>query len=386
MKRKDDVGESPVFKELSDIFEKIFRAKGFVLEDYFNSDVFFLTDDVEFHTLININNTTPTAGQNDEKMMYKILKSISENGFEFRKLKVKVRNFIKSLADCLIELQSQKEMIDDKISLFQIDETINIIEQKLYNLQKPDGQLDNKQSTFKISISRLDQFPEGEYSFKLFYSMFKNKPSNLLETEDQVIVLPSVIKKDKNTIDFKDKAKEFTFQTINIYPLSVNYSNYKDNDNFVKIFSGSNLIELYIEITEKNGTVYKTNKQEFLDIYLKLISTFFTDLTKNTHEINLKLKAYKQETNKAENSQVDNTTNEIVCSFNIDINRLLRTAVLERIHHIYKDTISFRRYVESNLSSLLGYFPNQKETIRYILSKSESQEHTPCTDCGCLVI
>jgi len=381
MKRKDDNGESPVFKELSDIFEKIFRAKGFALEDYFHSDVFFLTDDVEFHSLIKINNSTPTAGQKDDKMMYKILKSISENGFEFRKLKVKVRNFIQNLADCLIDFQSQKEMIDDKISLFQIDETINIIEQKLYNLQKPDSQMDNKQSTFKISISRLDQFPEGEYSFKLFYSIFKNKANNQLEAEDQVIVLPSVIKKDKNTIDFKDKAKDLTFQTINILPLSVNYNNYKENDNFVKIFSGSNLIEMSIEITEKNGTVYKTNKQEFLDIYLKLISTFFTDLTKNSHEINLKLKAFKQETNKAESS-----SNEIVCSFYIDINRLLRTAVLERIHHIYKDTISFRRYVESSLSSLLGYFPNQKETIRYILSKSENQEHTPCSDCGCLVI
>jgi hypothetical protein len=374
MNKFSQIEETQKFKEIHDIFEKIFRGKNFYLEDQFKSDVFFMSEDVEFLTMTSVK-ATPNAIKSDSNLMYKILESSSENGSDFKKLKVNVKDFIKLIVFNLIELQQQKETISEKIKNFDIDETLNIIEHTLAN--PPSATSTQITPNLKVSITRMDDFPAGEYSFKLHFDKLRFVSKGVVQSENSSSQIFPTIKKDKSVLDLKDRVKDFTFQSQNLIPIEINYNDYKDNEKIMKLFSGTNLTSFELEITEKGGTKYFTPQQEVLDIFLKSTKYFFTDTLKHSTELNLKFNTFKQDES--------SISHNLICSLLIEIDFPVRKSILERIYYIFKNTISFRTLVETNLKSLLRYFPNHFDTLTNILNRQDKEERSACGECGCRV-
>ena len=371
--------KSVKYKELYYIFEKIFRSKNYGQEDFFQNDVFFLSDDIEFKKLCNIKNT-PNTNLNDNNILYQILENNSENGSDFKKLKIQVGIFIKHLILNLIELQNQKDIIVEKIKSFDIDETLNIIEQKLYNIKISENQNpSNPRSSMKISVSRLDCLPDGDYVFKLYLQKFTIRDRGVIQKEDVVNSNLPMVNIKNRIIDLKERYKEFTFESHKIFPVDINYNEFKNDDTFLKQYSGTNLLYFKLEMIDKQGNIFSTSPQEILDLFLKLVNTFFTDFIQNSKEISIKLPLKKEEPIKDEKS-----CSFILLNVQFEIDPVVRKSILERIYYIFKNIISFRTLVENNQHDLLNHFPYHSDQIINILSKQMAEENSNC-DCGCLI-
>jgi len=378
-----DIEQSTKYKELFILIEKVFRNKFLGLEDFFKHDVFFLKDDITFHTYDNMPRKSSSHNKNIN-VMYNILESLSVNGSDFKKLKVQVKKFIRQLCLELIQLQHQKDKITDKIKMFNIDETLNIIEQKLEFIKvnlNSNISTKNEDSFIRISIARLDDFPPGEYSVKLKLRKLRLCSDNQYEIEESRLSLLPTIYKEKTLVDLKDKIKEFTFENQYIFPVDIDFNKLISDEKIMMQYSGTNLCYFLLELKDKHGNRYSSSVQEIIDLYIKLITTFFTDFTQNTKELNLKLVANQVE------PVVDlNNYYTLVINVFLEIDQDVRKSILERIYYIFKNTISFRSIVENAQNNLINYFLEQGEQIVDILEKQVVEERTNCGDCSCIIL
>ena len=378
-----DIEQSTKYKELFILLEKVFRNKFLGLEDFFKQDVFFLKDDITFHTFDNIPRKSSSHTKNIN-VMYNILESLSVNGSDFKKLKVQVKKFIRQLCLELIQLQHQKDKITDKIKMFNIDETLNIIEQKLDFIKvnfNNNISTKNQESYIRISIARLDDFPQGEYSVKLKLRKLRLCSDNQYEIEESRISLLPTIYKEKTLVDLKDRIKEFTFENQYIYPVDIDFNKLISDEKIMMQYSGTNLCYFLIELKDRHGNRYSSSVQEIIDLYIKLITTFFTDFTQSTKELNLKLVANQVE------PKVDlSNYYTLVINVFFEIDQEVRRSILERIYYIFKNTISFRSIVENAQNNLINYFLEQGEQIVDILEKQVIEERSNCGDCSCVIL
>jgi hypothetical protein len=124
--------------------------------------------------------------------------------------------------------------------------------------------------------------------------------------------------------------------------------------------------------------VYKTKNEDIIDIYLKLID-YFNDLTRINHDCMLNINVYEEYKKKSLENEI-----KISVNLNLTIDNSVRKYILERIHYIFKLSISYRTMVENNLHIMLKYFDSHAKNIKKILEK-ENVEHKSCCDGGCLV-
>ena len=378
-----NIEQSAKFKELYILLERVFRNKFFGLEDYFKSDVFFLRDDLKFHKYENLPLSNSNS-KNNINVLYGILESISANGSDFKKLKIQVKLFIKKYSLELLQLQIQKDKISDKIRMFNIDETLNIIEQKLVLLKNnliSDALHKIDKSFMRISISRLDDFPAGEYTVKMKIRKLKITGESKYEIEESTFTLLPTIIKENTLVDLKERIKDYTFENQYLYPIEINFDELMNDDKILMQYSGTNLFYFELELEDKHRNKYKTSIQEIIDLYIKIISSFLTDFTQNNKELNLKLVA-----NQVEPILCEGKYYSLIINVFFDIDQNVRKAILERIYYIFKNTISFRSIVENAQNNLINYFPDQADRIVDLLEKEMPEERNNCADCGCNII
>lgn len=373
------------FRDLFSLYERIFRSQNYTLLDSFDNSVWFLKDDPEFYKS-KIGQTTPNTTINPEhfSMMHQILEQTSTNGNDFKKLKVHVSTFIRILVIELLKIQKQKLKITQKINSFNIDESVNVIEEKIEKL-KDEASYTKSDSFLKISLVKCENIPEGEYEFRL--NIKKSKKNNLvdkgiIDNEEAMIALNNTVKVSGKVNEFKD-SKETTFDKIKIYPVDINYSEFKPDEEILKIFSGTNLNSFQIECKNKTKSLnYKSKDEEILELYLKLID-FFCDLTKVTHDCILTL-FINQENQKG---NINYTASDMKLSINLNfvIDSSVRRNILLRIHYIFKLSISYRTMVENNLNTLLRYFGTHGENIKIILVKENVEHRSDCCGGKCLI-
>ena len=274
-----------VYKDLFNLFEKIFRSHYLHLNDSFDNNVWFLAKDPEFYSNKLNNSTTPNTTINPENynLMHQILENTSINGCDFKKLKVNVTNFIKILIIELMKIHKQSLKINQKIASFNIDENVNVIEEKIFKLV--DSEYNKIESILKINLVKIENLPEGDYDCSLFVKKSKKNrlvDGGLVDNEVFISSIPN-IKIIRRINEFKD-GKDYSFQKIKIETVEINYNEFKPNEEILKIFSGTNLNSFQLECKNKtNNTIYKTKKEETIELYLKLID-FFCDLTKVSNE------------------------------------------------------------------------------------------------------
>ena len=375
----DQIKITPRYNELYGLFEKIFRAKNLHRDDTFSTEVFFLSEDIELLTI----DSSKTPDNENRNQMHKMLRSLNTEK-NSSQLKVKVHNFISDLSCELIRLEDQKEKITEKIMSFNIDETLNVIEQKLYNLSTNKnlfGSNLKNQPVFLVGLSRLDNFPPGNYSFKLKMRKIKKNSlidSGIIDTEDLVYSLLSTIKKDSmSLLDLKDRSNDYIFPQQTLLPVELNYNEFKADDPIIKQYSGTNIAFFEIEIKDEVGNVYNTSPQEILDLYIKL-SNFFTDFTQIRKEFDLKLVTQKV---LASNNQ--DISCSIIVNIFMEINTSVRKNVLERIYYIFKNTIAYRMVIDKTQRQFIKYFSNFDEKIREILETIKNNERSECCYDSC---
>jgi hypothetical protein len=157
-----EIKTDPKYIKMKEIFERHFRSKGYSIDSIFYSDVWFLKDDKQFQNLQR------PSGSNDieNNNMLLLLKdlSLSEN---LRQLAVSTSSFIDKICDTLYNFQRLISRSKDLIQEYNAHENVNILSLKhkvLINRGK-----DDSMSELVVSLSRLDMFEEGNYSFNFHY-------------------------------------------------------------------------------------------------------------------------------------------------------------------------------------------------------------------------
>ena len=370
----------PNYADLYSLFQKIFRGRFLSPNDYFDGNVWFLAGDSEFYKNRLNTQTTPNTTINPEtyNLMHQILEEHSVNKNDFKKLKVNVGVFINALVIELIKIKKQLSKITKKIESFNIDENVNIIEQNVDKL-KEENYGSKAESYLKVNLVKSENLPEGEYEFSLFVkTLNKNKlvEKGIVDIKVEVIPLGQRVEvKDKNN-DFKD----CIFQRLKIIPIDINYNEFKPDEDILKIYSGTNLNSLQIECKNtKNNMVFKSKTEEIIELYLKLID-FLINLTTVSNDCILTLNLYE------ENGR-NIAKNEIKLSINLNfiIDNSVRKYILERIHYIFKLSVSYREMVKNNLNTLMKYFDEYKNNINSLLEKGASEERPGCCGGKCML-
>jgi len=372
-----------VYRDLFNLLEKIFRSKNLNIYDTFDNNVWFLASDKEFYPNKINSQTTPNTTINPENynQMHHILESISANGSDFKKLKVNVSTFIRTFIIELIKIHKQTVKIGQKITSFNIDENVNVIDEKIAKIGY-DSENNKSESFLKISLVKTENLPEGDYDCEIYVK--KSKKNNLVDRGivDNEIVVSSIssIKVTKRVHEFKDK--DYSFAKFKIETVDINYNEFKPDEEILKIFSGTNLNSFFFELKNKSdGMVYKTKSEEFIELYLKLID-FFCDLTKMTNECILTLMMHPENSMKSSNKEIKLSISLI---FAIDNN--VRRYILLRIQYIFKLSISYRTMVESNLECLLKPFGSSvRENIKIMLERDQNEQKNECCGGRCLLI
>jgi len=370
----------PNYADLYSYFEKIFRSHYLSINDYFDGNVWFLSDDSEFYKNKLNTQTTPNTTINPENynLMHQILEENSVNKNDFKKLKVNVGIFINALIIELLKIQKQRIKIGQKIQSFNIDENVNIIEEKVDRL-KEEAYGSKTESYLKINLVRSENLPEGEYEFSLFMkTLKKNKlvDKGIVDNKVEVIPLGQRIEIKDKIFDFKD----CFFQRLKIFPIDINYNEFKPDEDILKIYSGTNLNSLQIECKNtKTNSVFKSKTEEIIELYLKLID-FFCDLTRVNNDCVLTLNLYEENSRKSSKSEV-----KLSINLNFLIENSVRKYILERIHYIFKLSVSYRSMVDNNLHTLMKYFIKYSENIKILLERETVEQRPGCCGGKCIL-
>lgn len=368
------------YRELQNYFEKIFRTHYLTFNDTFDGNVWFLSDDSEFYKNKLNSQTTPNTTINPENynLMHQILEETSANRNDFKKLKVNVGVFVNALILELLKIQKQRVKIGQKIKSFNIDENVNIIEEKIEKL-KDESYGSKTESYLKINLVKSENLPEGEYEFSLFMkTLKKNKLVDKGIVDNKVEIIPLCQK-----VEIKDKYFEFKdsyFQRLKIFPIDINYNEFKPDEDILKIYSGTNLNSLQIECKNtKTNTVYKSKTEEIIELYLKLID-FFCDLTRVNNDCILTLNLYEENIQKLQTCVI-----KLSINLNFLVENSVRKYILERIHYIFKLSVSYRSMVDNNLHTLLKYFGQYSEIFKIVLEKESVEPRPGCCGGKCIL-
>lgn len=198
--------------EIESTLLKLFKANDYKQEGYFNSDVWFLKNDIAVQALKTNSNSSFYDNSKSfeiisENKIYKILNYLSminnsttnstntnktktnsnhsneninnnnrENQFLisncFPTLKVQVKTFINTLASFLLESQRTIDNCNDHIINFKIHEKVSAITKCLKEIERKKQKLNYYEERTSISkvifyLNKLEYLPEGEYSFIL---------------------------------------------------------------------------------------------------------------------------------------------------------------------------------------------------------------------------
>lgn len=177
--------------EIEKSFTKLFTANDYKQDAYFNSAVWFLSNDSTFQALRT--NTFSDEKDKDkaselisDNKVYKLISYLSNNNkpnanneekshslnSNLSNIKVQVKQFIDSMTKLLIESQKTIDICDEQISNFKIQYKITAINQVLKKIETKKLKLNYYEERTSISkiifyINKIEFFPEGEYSFIL---------------------------------------------------------------------------------------------------------------------------------------------------------------------------------------------------------------------------
>ena len=368
------------FIEVQDIFCKLFRTKGFLSDDFFNKNVWFLKDDLNFQNIIkntlNID-STPIGFYNTEiNNIHSILRELSE-GKDLRKMNIQTRKFIERVSEVIIASNLQIQRAQNQIILYNAHQNKNILEETINLLNT--RILNNQRTFFKIKLGRIDLFPIGDYNFTINYNQLNTYNTTLIDFKEVKLKENKLlsVKQDKDIIILKNVDSMNVFNNIEAFSLNVT-----EDDQIYKSlsFSGCNLSNFHLVVQKDLKDFAYSKEENFLDIFLSCIEEL-KDISKDSFETTWKVKLYPY--NNPNNNNSSNEEYLVYMDIRFEIDPLTRASILKRLKSIFTDVISSKAENECIINEILDkYFPEISESVKFCLNKNEIDKTDNCGACN----
>lgn len=417
--------------EINKTFYMLFQAKGYSPDSHFNSDVWFLKNDE------CLNNLRTTSDINDKKTLNKDSKSLPKDNKVLKiisfltskeneemtlpnKIKVMTSDFVELISKQLIETKILIDNYEEQMKKYKIEELLSVIDLRIKSLEAKKLKMNLYDSTLSkivFYISKLEYFPEGEYTFILTtnelessgITKFQEKKLtskkkikliiggqivNLLQLNLQFKDISYAAIELKTGIEKKESDKK-SEKEINKKESSTKVESYDDSsDNFSFNKSknknrnsnkhnientGSSLINFGIKV-ERNGEEFGLSIENFLDILLLNIEELL-DNSKNSI-----ISSFKSTIMVKEETQIKHNLGigeyDVTIGMRLDMNVDFKISVLQRIYNIFMANITLKAYHEKIIFTIIEYFPEVMDKLKNILNpNSESRDGACCGKC-----
>lgn len=368
------------YNELYEKFVKLFKAKGYVQSDSFDSKVWFLREDVFFISIISkssLTNTsmTPTPS-GDRNRIHEILSEINDNS-DFANLLVSVETFIYKVVESLLIAVGTVERSNRTIESFQATKRNQIIKESIRLLESKSEKYLNTskfQSKMKAKIIKAINFQPGKYEFTMkFFEIISNNMSqtNLaLNNEDSRIAI------DNKAELIESRFSPNEFETIIFSALDlVESSNMKFKSSNNSGSSFSNFSVASYEMESKKVFLLDTMLNS-IDNLLDISKTQFKEVL----ELNLSQSITKP--NLKNQGLAEDSSRSILLECTFEFDPLTRSSILKRISSVFSDVIETKRTSDAVIDQILDtYFEEISESVRHILNKQPEQSKDACCDC-----
>lgn len=363
-----EIKNDPKFIKIKDIFEKHFRSKNYYSESIFTNDVWFLKDDKQFQDLQKPSFTSNSDFENNNTML-SLLKELTLND-DLKRLAVSTNSFIDKICETLYTFQRVINRSKNLIQEYNAHENVNILSLKQKILNNRDTE--ESQSELVVSLSRLDMFDEGNYSFNFHFEELNPKDCTASMSKNKTLIDNKMlnIKQSGEVIILNKVDSDSQFEPIYFESIERNTSNKYIN-------SGTTLSTFYLEIT-KDGIPHSISSAEcFLEVFLNMVENLKNiDLDTFNTSWKIKTKAYVNNSNSL----------DIIVNFKFTFNNETKVKIIDRVLQILKDAIKTETKNEIYKNEILDvYFKSISDNIKQVLEKNDFTESQDCNCKNCLI-
>jgi hypothetical protein len=367
-----EIRSNQKYIEMRDVFEKLFRNKGYFGNKTFEKDVWFLQNDLQFQNMLR---PSATPQGNESSKMHSLLRELSDSE-DFKKLSVDTGKFIDRICEILYNSHQMVLRSRELIKEYNAHENVNVLEVKLRMLNEKLKEKMEAISTLELSVSRLDHLPEGEYQLNFhFIEMNPGDPSITSSRNRKLKQNKSLCIKQGGDIIVLNKSDIFnSFDLITMTALEAN-----DKTKYLESFeySGTTLSTFNLQLYKNDELFAESTPECFLDMFLNHIDKL-REIEQTSITTNWKIKA---KTN-FQQSQINNLLPDYqtVIDFKFELDPVTRACIITRVLHILKDAIRTETQNEINKNEILDvYFKTISEQVKHILKKKEEDvSDNPC--------
>ncbi|MCQ2816908.1 MAG: hypothetical protein MJ252_06560, partial [archaeon] len=341
-------------------FEKLFAIKGFHLENYFNSNIWFLKENNTFQSIINT--PTPMANEPISKRIMDIFCSLNESN-QLKNLNINVGRFINEISNKIIEAHTAITISKNNIQqnktlekIARLNEILQILNHKIESSNKKT----EFSSIFRANIHCLKNFPKGNYKIFLFFNnnftkeeereMNATERKNLEDNKTDELSKLYEQKRihTKKVLEIPSDNEEVTYRTQRGVYKSEGYSNEPNSFpeyKFVSLkregckyildrrYSGCSLSNFKIQMTD--GVKTYSTKNEFLFLYvLNCLFEDFLNINRQGITFNCEMKAYEDNIPKE-----DKDPGIIDLEVILEVDDITRAELLNRIREVFSLTV-----------------------------------------------
>jgi hypothetical protein len=363
-----DIKSNPKFIEIKEVFEKLFRTKGYFGDKKFEKDVWFLQNDLPFQNMIR---PSSTPSGNEINKMHSVLRELNEND-DFKKLHIDTSKFIDKICEVIFSSHQMVSRSKELIKEYNAHENVNVLELKLKLLNEKIKENTEPISHLEVCVSRLDHLPEGDYQINFhFMERSPRDPSMITSKNHKLRDNKSLSIKQGGDVIMLSKQDLFNcFDMINLTALDVN-----DKPHYLGSFeySGTTLSTFNLQLYKNNELFAESAPECFLDMFLNLLDKL-RDIEQPSLNTNWKIKV---KTN-LEQYNINGLIPEyqIILDFKFELDPVTRACIIKRVLYLLKDAIKTLTQNEIVKNEMLDvYFRSVSDQVKQILNRSEEEKY-----------
>ena len=338
--------EELAYNKIKLLLEIEFKEYSFKLSDYFDHNVWFLTQNINTSSMKNFKEILESTPSETDDIIKNIFYNAYMKGNPQKGLRVQVENFIDVITTNLISLFKESVKLDKILESYKTYETVTKLEQMLNTMDLVYENNDNIKSNLNIWIQSIEgSSSEGDYVFSIIGG-FMREDNKISALEYK---LNSFIKLNQN-IHLDLSQNNYYFQPIDFYSLEgINEQN-----------TGTNLIFICLKCenlsSKLQSNIVYSQKKSFLDILLANMN----GLT-NIHKKNKVLETQLE-------LDILGSTLLINLKIKINLDPLTMSSIYSKILTLQRDIISYKVQTTHKLNTILNYFHQIDKKIKKELS------------------
>jgi len=362
MKVEEKILADNRYLDIYEVFETIFKKKGYNKDETFDKDVWFLKYDEEFQSRKRQSNT---PGQQTGNIIHDMIMELSRDK-NLNNFNVSVEKFIEKITLELLECEKVKSETELQKKDYNAEVVSNHIQVYLQEIERLRNiTVEHVTSPcLSIAIDSVPQFARGKFKIKMILTELLSDGAESISENSLPLDLT---KKDINSNDSSSN-KNLDFEIVSINGIT----KYKKEGYH---YSGINVNSFKFLIIDSEKNIIGESSEDFmLEIFLNNVDKF-TDLSKNN--IILPYRPCFTSSNKS------NLTIDVKMAILFSINFQVRECILKQIHKIFTTLIASNKQERDKIEKILNYFPDYKPKIQSILEgKDVKDECLSCAKCN----